>query len=126
MPRSFEPQFMKIGVLTAALQELTPRDLRDEDPDRAVEEWIAFTRKIDEAAVCMFAPQAEVLSDQGIPVQGTAREAYRSWSVDGPTSCALRRWLRPLRVGLQGAKPYRQRPVRLYPSPRRKPPRGAH
>ena len=27
--RSFEPKFMKIGVLTAALQELTPRDVRD-------------------------------------------------------------------------------------------------
>jgi len=39
---------------------------------------IAFTRKIDEAAACMFALQAEVLADQGIPVQGTAREAYRS------------------------------------------------
>ena len=39
---------------------------------------IAFTRKIDEAASCMFALQAEVLADQGIPVQGTAREAYRS------------------------------------------------
>ena len=38
----FEPRFMKIGVLTAALQELTPRDLRDRDPDRAVEDWAAF------------------------------------------------------------------------------------
>jgi len=39
---------------------------------------IAFTRKIDEAAACMYALQAEVLSDQGIPVQGTGREPYRS------------------------------------------------
>ncbi|HXI88812.1 MAG TPA: TIM barrel protein [Blastocatellia bacterium] len=38
----FEPRFMKIGVLTAALQELTPRELRDRDPDRAVEDWAAF------------------------------------------------------------------------------------
>ena len=30
---------MKIGVLTAALQELTPREVRDKDPDRAIEEW---------------------------------------------------------------------------------------
>ena len=29
--RAFEPKFMKIGVLTAALQELTPRDVRDND-----------------------------------------------------------------------------------------------
>ena len=46
MPRAFEPQFMKIGVLTAALQELTPRDVRDADPDRATEEWIAFAREM--------------------------------------------------------------------------------
>lgn len=39
---------------------------------------LAFTRKIDEAAACMHALQAEVLSAQGIPVQGRGREAYRS------------------------------------------------
>ena len=36
----FEPKFMKVGVLTAALQELTPREVRDPDPDRAIEEWL--------------------------------------------------------------------------------------
>jgi hypothetical protein len=35
-PRPFEPKFMKLSVLTAALQELAPRALRDRDPDRAV------------------------------------------------------------------------------------------
>ena len=33
--RAFEPRFMKVGVLTAALQELTPRSVRDGDPDCA-------------------------------------------------------------------------------------------
>ena len=42
----FEPQFMKIGVLTAALQELTPREVRDSDPDRAVEDWAAFAGEL--------------------------------------------------------------------------------
>ena len=46
MTRAFEPQFMKIGILTAALQELTPRDVRDADPDRAIEDWIAFAREL--------------------------------------------------------------------------------
>ncbi len=32
--KPFEPKFMKVGVLTAALQELTPREVRDPDPDR--------------------------------------------------------------------------------------------
>src|SRR5712691_4736661 len=44
--KQFEPQYMKIGVLTAALQELTPREIRDPDPDRAIEDWIAFAREL--------------------------------------------------------------------------------
>ncbi|MDX2055285.1 MAG: TIM barrel protein [Polyangiaceae bacterium] len=45
--QAFQPQFMKLGVLTAALQELTPREVRDKDPDRAVEEWLSFAREIN-------------------------------------------------------------------------------
>src|SRR5499426_594691 len=44
---SFEPKLMKVGVLTAALQELTPRAVRDPDPDRAIEEWVAFARELN-------------------------------------------------------------------------------
>src|SRR6185295_10048091 len=44
--KPFEPRFMKIGVLTAALQELTPREIRDPDPDRAIEDWVAFAREL--------------------------------------------------------------------------------
>jgi hypothetical protein len=39
---------------------------------------IAFTRRIDEAAACMYALQHEVLRAQDIPVQGIGRQAYRS------------------------------------------------
>jgi sugar phosphate isomerase/epimerase len=46
-PRQFAPKLMKIGVLTAALQELTPRAVRDVDPDRAIEDWIAYARELD-------------------------------------------------------------------------------
>jgi sugar phosphate isomerase/epimerase len=42
----FEPRCMKLSVLTAALQELTPRERRDADPDLAVEEWLAFAQEI--------------------------------------------------------------------------------
>jgi len=45
--RPFEPKFMKVGVLTAALQELTPRAARDLDPDRAIEDWIEFARELN-------------------------------------------------------------------------------
>ncbi len=44
--RPFEPEFMKLGVLTAALQELTPREVRDPDPDRAILDWLAFAREV--------------------------------------------------------------------------------
>ena len=46
MIKPFQPKFMKVGVLTAALQELTPRDVRDGDPDRAIEEWAQFAREV--------------------------------------------------------------------------------
>ncbi len=42
----FSPKAMKLSVLTAALQELTPRDQRDADPDLAVEEWLQFASDI--------------------------------------------------------------------------------
>src|ERR1041384_2704923 len=44
--KQFEPKFMKVGVLTAALQELTPREVRDKDPDKAIEGGGGFARQI--------------------------------------------------------------------------------
>lgn len=37
---------MKVGILTAAVQELTPREVRDPDPDRAIEDWVAYAREL--------------------------------------------------------------------------------
>ncbi len=45
--RAFQPKTMRIGVLTAALQELTPRNVRDEDPDRAIEDWLEFAKELE-------------------------------------------------------------------------------
>jgi sugar phosphate isomerase/epimerase len=44
--RPFAPRFMPVGILTAALQELTPRSVRDLDPDRAIEDWLDFAREL--------------------------------------------------------------------------------
>jgi sugar phosphate isomerase/epimerase len=44
--RAFLPQYMKVGILSAALQELTPREVRDADPDRAIEDWIAYAKEL--------------------------------------------------------------------------------
>jgi sugar phosphate isomerase/epimerase len=46
MIKPFAPRPMKLSILTAALQELTPRSRREHDPDLAVEEWLAFARQI--------------------------------------------------------------------------------
>ena len=43
---SFQPKYMKLSILTAALQELTPREKRDSDPDLAIEEWLQFSKDI--------------------------------------------------------------------------------
>ena len=43
----YKPTFMPVGVLTAALQELTPREKRDPDPDLAIEEWLEFASELD-------------------------------------------------------------------------------
>ena len=46
MSGAFSPKFMRVGILTAALQELTPRDVRDADPDRAIEDWLLFGKEL--------------------------------------------------------------------------------
>jgi sugar phosphate isomerase/epimerase len=59
--------------------EYPPARMQDRERLRPILQGsIAFVRKIDEAAAAMFALQHEVLSAQGIPVQGVGREAYRS------------------------------------------------
>jgi len=59
----FDPKPMQISVLTAALQELTPREIRDSDPDRAVEEWLAFSREIGSPFVQLSAALHPDVSD---------------------------------------------------------------
>ena len=62
---SFDPKFMKVGILTAALQELTPRDVRDADPDRAIEDWLAFGH--DLGADCIQLSAALHPSESDVP-----------------------------------------------------------
>ncbi len=61
--RSFEPQYMPVGVLTAALQELTPRDQRDADPDLAIEEWLEFAAELDADSIQLSAALHPSLAD---------------------------------------------------------------
>ncbi len=59
----FIPEPMKLSVLTAALQELTPRERRDADPDLAIEEWLEYARVIDAPAIQLAAALHPTLSD---------------------------------------------------------------
>jgi sugar phosphate isomerase/epimerase len=61
--QSFEPVYMPVGVLTAALQELTPRERRDPDPDLAVEEWLEFARDMGADNIELSAALHPSLSD---------------------------------------------------------------
>ena len=67
MSREFEPTFMPVGVLTAALQELTPRDKRDADPDLAVEEWLAYASTL--GADCIQLSAALHPSEADVPAE---------------------------------------------------------
>jgi sugar phosphate isomerase/epimerase len=60
---AFVPKPMKLSVLTAALQELTPRALRDADPDLAVEQWLDFAREIDSPYIQLSAALHPSVSD---------------------------------------------------------------
>lgn len=62
---AFDPKYMKVGVLTAALQELTPREARDRDPDLAIEEWLTFGR--DLGADCIQVSAALHPSEADVP-----------------------------------------------------------
>ena len=62
-PKAFEPVYMPVGVLTAALQELTPREQRDPDPDLAIEEWLEFAAQIGAESIELSAALHPSLSD---------------------------------------------------------------
>ena len=61
--RDFAPRPMKLSVLTAALQELTPRERRDPDPDLAIEEWLQFARDVGAPNIQLSAALHPTLSD---------------------------------------------------------------
>ncbi|MDP3882195.1 MAG: TIM barrel protein [Nanoarchaeota archaeon] len=60
---SFKPQYMKVGVLTAALQELTPREVRDADPDKAIEDWLIYARDLGADCIQLSSAIHPTLSD---------------------------------------------------------------
>ena len=112
----FEPKFMKVGILTAALQELTPREVRDADPDRAIEDWVAFARELGADHIQLSA--ALHPTESGRAAGGDAR----SGGEHARSAAAVRQDAGAARAG--GAHGDRRRPVghrllRQHAAPRR-------
>src|SRR5262245_38471380 len=82
----FKPQFMKVGILTAALQELTPREVRDADPDRAIEEWIAFARELSVDTIQLSA--ALHPSEADVPADAMLDPVANTLDLRRPFDCA--------------------------------------
>ncbi len=61
--RDFEPVYMPVGVLTAALQELTPRERRAPDPDLAIEEWLEYAAAVGADSIELSAALHPSVSD---------------------------------------------------------------
>lgn len=61
--RDFTPHVMKLGLLTAALQDLTAPERRETDPDLAIEEWLDFARQIDSPYIQLSAALHPSVSD---------------------------------------------------------------
>ena len=117
----FTPRFMKVGILTAALQELTPRAQRDADPDRAIEDWLAFARELGADYIQLSA--ALHPSESDVPPEAMLDPVANTLDLRQPFDRARARRVQPgheadrcraLRSGLlrQPAAPRRRRPAR--------------
>ena len=85
-PRPFEPVYMSVGVLTAALQELTPRERRDPDPDLAIEEWLAFAGELGADSIELSAALHPSLAD--VPAEAMWDHVLRAMDIDPGTLIA--------------------------------------
>jgi len=99
---AFTPRSMKLSILTAALQELTPREQRDADPDLAIEEWLEF-------AVQIGAPNIELSaalhpSESDVPAAALLDPVANTLDLRAPFDAAraarVRRAMESCRVGL--------------------------
>jgi sugar phosphate isomerase/epimerase len=93
---------MRLSILTAALQELTPRARRDADPDLAIEEWLQFAREIDCPNIELSAALHPTASD--MPAEAMLDPVANTLDLRAPFDAAratrVRRAMQASRVGL--------------------------
>jgi sugar phosphate isomerase/epimerase len=100
--REFSPRPMKLSVLTAALQELTPRQRREADPDLAVEEWLDFARQMNcpniELSTALHPSESDVPA--AALLDPVANTLDLQQPLDLPRAARLRRAMQATSVGL--------------------------
>jgi sugar phosphate isomerase/epimerase len=89
MTRAFDPQVMRVGIYTKAFEELTPRAVRDADPDRAIEDWAAFAREI--GADVMQVSAAMHPSERDIPAEAMLDPVANTLDLRAPFDAARAR-----------------------------------
>src|SRR5258706_13485345 len=80
--RQFTPKAMRLSLLTAALQELTPRERRDADPDLAVEEWLGFSGEVGSPNIQLSAALHPTRSD--VPAAALLDPVANTLDLRGP------------------------------------------
>ena len=106
---------MPIGVLTAALQELTPRERRDKDPDRAIEDWLGFAREIGVDIIQLSA--ALHPSESDVPAEAMLDPVANTLDLRKPFDKARASRVRRRRQGDEG-RHLRPRLLRQHAPPR--------
>jgi sugar phosphate isomerase/epimerase len=93
---------MRLSILTAALQELTPRSRRDADPDLAVEEWLEFASQIGapniELSAALHPTESDVPAAAMLDPVANTLDLRRPF--DAERAARVRRAMQATRVGL--------------------------
>jgi len=100
--REFKPRPMQLAVFTAALQELTPREKRDADPDLAIEEWLEFARELNcpniELSAALHPSESDVPAAALLDPVANTLDLRRPF--DARRAARVRRAMQATRVGL--------------------------
>ncbi len=98
----FRPRPMRLSILTAAFQELTPRAQRDADPDLAIEEWLQFASEIGAPSIELSAALHPTESDR--PAAAMLDPVANTLDLRSPFSAEraarVRRAMQATKVGL--------------------------
>lgn len=100
--RAFRPRPMRLSILTAALQELTPRERREADPDLAIEEWLAFARELGcpniELSAALHPTEADVPAEAMLDPVANTLDLRKP--LDARRAARVRRAMESTRTGL--------------------------